>query len=80
MKNYKIFPNEELVSYIIKKYKIINEENKKRKQPPLSINTISQICRAARIFEMKKRENVTNEMLIDFYLIMILNNDLENSN
>ena len=29
---------------------------------------------------MKKRENVTNEMLIDFCLIMILNNDIENSN
>ena len=29
---------------------------------------------------MKKIENVTNEMLIDFCLIMILNNELENSN
>ena len=76
----KYIPNEELVSYIIKKYKIINEENIKRKQPPLSIYTLSQICRAARIFEMKKIENVTNEMLIDFCLIMILNNELEKNN
>ena len=76
----KYIPNDEIVSIIIQKYKIINEENKKRNQPPISIYTLSQICRAIRIFEIKKIENASNEMLIDFCFIMILNNELENNN
>ena len=76
----KYVPSDELVSIIIEKYKVINEENKKRNQSPFSIYSLFQLCRATRIFEMKKIENVSNEMLVNFCIIMILNNELDNNN
>ena len=73
-------PSEEIISTIIKKYKEINEDNKKGNEPPISIFTLSQICRAVKIFDKKEIKDATHEMLVELSLMLILNKDLDFNN
>ena len=52
----------------------------KRKKSPINIFSLSQICRAIRIFRQKNIKDVTNQMLVDFCILLILNNDIEINN
>ena len=76
-------PTGNMLEEIIKKYKEINKinkENTNKKELTINMYSLSQICRAIRIFAQKKIKEVTDQMLVDFCTTLILNNSLEINN